>query len=516
MIILGANATNFKGYTHINVSFDPKLTYLIGPNGAGKSGIGVDLIWWVLQGIAEKSSGGNIPLLGERFRFIGKDSAAAIGEVKLFDEQKNTEIRVIRKMLKSGSELSFSTAAVGLKLDQKWLNDLFNVFFIAPKRFLDLSSKEQALTLGIDTKKWDDQIRDLKADVTILNKDITKIEELPVVEEVKAIKLEPLQAQRSELLQNFSALHQRNQAANKATRLAWEEEKKEWELFEKHFNDEQKNLRLQNERIAQVLEFLVEVGYTGTEVTNFHSSKLAMQLPDIYAENFYSAEPTDLQYQPDDYVPGPTEKVYIRELPDQSAVTDLQQMIIAATEVNIKAAAYDEYVKKLDDKEVLQKTLLDNKKKQADLEEEKLDYIKAFDLPFSKLSIGDEGELLFNGRPLKPSHFSTGELIRTIPVLLSSLNPTLKYVFLQDFSLLDEANQKRTISELVGLGFQLVIEHVGTEPMADKTCIVLKNNRVIGEHKGNNDELLPLDRPSPDEIVDTLPEADNQTESSIN
>jgi hypothetical protein len=66
-----------------------------------------------------------------------------------------------------------------------------------------------------------------------------------------------------------------------------------------------------------------------------------------------------------------------------------------------------------------------------------------------------------------------------IPTLLSSLNPELKYVFLQDFSLLDAANQEKTINELVGLGFQLVVEYVGTEAVENRNCILLKNNHVV-------------------------------------
>jgi energy-coupling factor transporter ATP-binding protein EcfA2 len=83
------------------VNLDENVTYLIGRNGSGKTKLGLDLIWFVLQGIAEKSSEGKIPLLGERFRFIGKDGATAMGELVLHDDAINADIRVIRKLGKN-------------------------------------------------------------------------------------------------------------------------------------------------------------------------------------------------------------------------------------------------------------------------------------------------------------------------------------------------------------------------------------------------------------------------------
>ena len=488
MKIRSATAYNFKGFDTITVNFDENITYLVGPNGAGKSGMGIDLIWFVLQGIAEKSSGGNVPLLGERFRFIGGTSAASIGEIQLYDEK--VEIKVIRKMLKSGSELSFSTMATNLKLDQKWLNDLFNVFFIAPKRFLDLSSKEQALTLGIDTKKWDDGIRDLKTDVTVYNKDIEKIENLPPIEKTEWVLLKDLNEQMQQLQKDYVQQHQANQQINKETKAVWQKQKGEWDLFVADFNRIQVQKETDLTDIFQALITLKNLGYEGTEVEEFRNNWVDKILPQIYAENFYPEEPTDLQYKQDDYTPAPGEKVYIRELPDQKAIAELQGKILMATETNVKAKAYDDYQLKIQEKEDLQKKLADNKKKQVVLEEEKLEYIKAFKLPFDKLSIGDEGELLFNGRPLKIPHYSTGELIRIIPTLLSSLNPKLKYVFLQDFSLLDEVNQEKIVKELTDLGFQLVVELVGNEPPQNKNCIVLRHNHVVNTTKADQTLLI--------------------------
>jgi len=132
MKIKSISGFNFAGYSSIQVNLDEHATYFIGRNGSGKTKLGLELVWFVMQGIAEKAMNGTQPLVGERFRFIGDAAKTAMGELVLYDENRGHEIRVIRKLTKSGTELSFS-APVGMELDQQWLNNLFNIFLISPK-----------------------------------------------------------------------------------------------------------------------------------------------------------------------------------------------------------------------------------------------------------------------------------------------------------------------------------------------------------------------------------------------
>ena len=77
------NLENFGEFSQLSVSFDDNVTYLVGPNGSGKSTAGIIGLQFVMQGIAEKSSGGNIPIIGERFRFIGENGKDAKGSIVL-------------------------------------------------------------------------------------------------------------------------------------------------------------------------------------------------------------------------------------------------------------------------------------------------------------------------------------------------------------------------------------------------------------------------------------------------
>src|SRR5690606_18397042 len=105
---------------------------------------------------------------------------------------------------------------------------------------------------------------------------------------------------------------------------------------------------------------------------------------------------------------------------------------------NEKAMQYEQYLDKVAARTAKEKELASNKNKQNKIAEERLEYIKNFKFPFSNLSVDEDGGLLLNGKPIKEPYFSTGELLKIIPILISSQNPELKYVFLQDFNLLDD------------------------------------------------------------------------------
>ena len=60
---------NFANVNQVEINLKDDVTYLVGVNGAGKTTVGLNAIWFILEGLALK--GKNV-LHGERFRFIGK------------------------------------------------------------------------------------------------------------------------------------------------------------------------------------------------------------------------------------------------------------------------------------------------------------------------------------------------------------------------------------------------------------------------------------------------------------
>jgi DNA repair exonuclease SbcCD ATPase subunit len=464
MKISSISLQNFANYEQITASFDQNVTYLIGKNGAGKSTLGITAIWFMFQGIAEKASAGTpTPLNGERFRFIGDNAATAKGEMILTDNGR--QIKVTRKLTKTGSELSF-TGPDTMHLSQKWLTDLFNVYLIAPKKFLDLSGKDQAKVLGIDTTEYDAALATLKQQATFINRDIKNYGELTPVEEVERVDVTALQARKDVIRGELNAIWSKNKVTNDEARKKWLGECEEERVRVEQFNSKQldKKAAIINKKTAyNEIDGLIN-DYDLAEFINLDALKKHIeQLP--YPDNH-------LTYT------APPEPTYIPEKPDDAPLQAIDAEIAQAFETNAKADAYKAYTVKVQSRDALLQNAETNKNLQYAQTKKRLDYIKTFELPYDGLEISDDGDLLLDGKPLREPYFSTGELLKMVPTLMAVTNPELKYVFLQDFNLLDEDAQAEIETYLVERGFQLVIELVGKETILDKNCIVLRDGVV--------------------------------------
>lgn len=427
---------NFANYSEIEVNFDENITYLIGNNGSGKSTVGLTAIWFMFEGIAQKSK---TALIGERFRFIGDAKATAKGEMTLYD--KDIEIKVRRKLTKSGSELSFS-GPEGMELNQEWLSSLFNSFLISPKLFTQIDSKKQAELLGIDVSEFDEKLKELKDEFTLINRDFRNIGELNEVKDTEGVDLVELFKEKEDIIE---------------------------------FNNKQNNLQKEISRAKEKVEDLEN----DKKDLDKDKEDLEREIKKLISEK----ESIDKRIiEGDKYIKllGKAEDLKLSE--------EIDKKIDEADEINIKANSYKDYLEKKELKDKTQKELDSNKDEQSKLKEERTDYIKSMDLQFDNLSINEDGSLLLDNKPIKEPYFSTGELLKIIPILMASQNPELKYVFIQDFNLLDDENQSEISKHLTGKGFQLVLEMVGKEKITDKNCILLKDCKIVesyGKDKNN-------------------------------
>jgi DNA repair ATPase RecN len=496
MKIKNIQLQNFAKYDQVNVSFDDNVTYLIGKNGSGKSTIGITAIWFMFQGIAEKASCGNNPLIGERFRFIGNKAATAKGEMVLYDEVKGIEVKVMRKLTKTGTDLSF-IGPDGMVLDQKWLTDLFNIFLIAPKRFQELSPRDQAKAIGIDTSKYDTELADLKKKYTEINAVYRSYGDITPMEEVKAVDITALQhkkqttqfersEQRKGISNRLNDEYLKNKQENKDAKDSWELSKKSIDEACRLHNEQQADRRVVFNKCSDALAILMANGFSGEDAKSWIKTIADSIQPDKTSSDQYQPEPTYKEERPDD-----------KELTefDQQTHTIMAAIdadIQSANEANQKAIVYTQYLDKVKQKEAKGKELSDNQSDQKAKEEARLNYIKGFELPFGNMTIGEDGELLLSGKPIKEPYFSTGELLKIIPVIISTSNPELKYVFLQDFNLLDDVKQEEITEFLVSKGYQLVIEYVGKETMVDKNCILLKDNVIVESYEAEKMATLEV------------------------
>jgi hypothetical protein len=310
------------------------------------------------------------------------------------------------------------------------------VFLLCPKKFTELSGREQARILGIDTAEIDLRLKQTKEDFTFLNRELKQFDGLTEPAKAERVNVSALNMQKNEIL-TFNRIQ--------------DEKSKAIELAE---ND----LRRKNIEIEEIEK----------EISRLEQKKERLEA-DFTA------------------IDGAKQKL---DKPELKKVTDdIDRQINEAGAINLKADQYAEYLRKKEAKEKKEAEIKSNKRKQGEIEEERIRFIQSKKLPFKNLTVDEDGNLLFDGKPLKDPYFSTGELIKIIPILLASQNQELKYVFIQDFNLLDEDRQNEVEKYLTEKGFQLVIEYIGKEPVQDKNCILLKDNQVVSEWEDERESI---------------------------
>jgi hypothetical protein len=153
-------------------------------------------------------------------------------------------------------------------------------------------------------------------------------------------------------------------------------------------------------------------------------------------------------------------------------VTEIDARIANIDDINNKAEVYRSYVEKRDKLAAVNVKLGENKKKQAEKAQERLDYIKTFKLPMEGLTIDDGGGLLLDNRQIKPPFFSRGELEMIVADLFLSTNPKFLLRFIDDFEVLDKNNQEKIVNKLLEKGFQIITAEVGDEVKKENTVLL--------------------------------------------
>jgi chromosome segregation ATPase len=444
-IIKSISVKNLGKFSEFTINLDRNVTYLIGPNGAGKTTVGVTGIQAALQGIAEKSMNGNVPVIGERFRFIGPAAPTAQVGVTLFDEKAGHEIRINRTITKSGTTLKIE-GPEGAELTQEDLNALFNAFMINPQAFTQLSGVEQARALGIDTTDFDVRLKAEKSKFTEINAVIRSMGTLSPVAETVAVDFADLSRQKDDILEFNRQQDERQQKIQQAKQQV------------------QDLAILREEKLNRIAELQAEIATLQGEA-------------DTLGERVDKGT------------------AFIKTLPaaeDKKPTEGIDKQIQDANETNRKALAYQQYKEKAAQLEKKQAELSANKQDQEKIEAERIAYIKNFKFPFKNLTVDDGGNLLLDGKLIKEPYFSTGELMKIIPVLISTTKPDLQYVFIKDSNLLDDERLDEVVDFLNKKGMQLLIEVRGKKAIEGKNCILLRDQQVVTTEAGEETAALEI------------------------
>ncbi len=395
MKVKNLKLNNFAKFTDFEIEYDRNITRLVGINGSGKTTAGITGIWATLKGIAEKGKGGQ--LIGERFRFIGPKKSSADLELILVDEkQGNAEITVKNHITASSNKITFEPPE-GYLVKEGWLENLLAVALMSAKNFSQLTAKAQALALGIDTTKYDEQIVSVKAEYKDLNRDHRGLGDTPHADMVECVSILDLVQEKDKIDRT-----NREYAANRGELEANQQAQATAENLVDVFSGKLEAAKADLKKISQIVE----------------------RAPDV---------PVDI----------PTEKIV--------------EQIANAEETNAAAAAWEKAKEIREKKAALLGALEKNKKEQGFLQAQRTKYIKgALAVDVEGLEVDETGGLVLHDKPIREPYFSKGELEVAVARIYAATNPELKIRFLDDFDVLDEANQSEIIVDLLEAGFQII------------------------------------------------------------
>lgn len=417
MKIKSLKLKNFAKFVDFEAEFDGQVTRLVGVNGSGKTTVGMTAIWAALKGIAERGQG----VIGERFRFIGTNKKSADIELTLVDEKREGAKVVVRNHITAASnEITFS-APENYEISTDWLNGLLSVAFMSAKNFCSMSSREQAVALGIDVSDIDKSISKLKQEFTLLNRDLKTIGAVVEVLPVEKENISDLVRQKDEIDLFNMAQSERAAAITKAN--------------------------------ANVTQAKLDV-----DVLRQRLEVAEKKLDDAVAESLALPQPEDRQ-----------------------STAELVARIHGTEETNRKADEYARYIDRKARADAKQAEIDQNRHQLEIAQNSRLERISSHSFGFDGLSVDDEGGLLLNGRPIKEPYFSRGEQEIIVARLHASVDPELKIRFLDDFETFDEDNQARVVDELLAAGFQVITAEVGKRKEKENT-ILLRECRVVGEY----------------------------------
>ncbi len=413
---------NFAKVSEIRVNFSDSVTYLCGKNGSGKTTVGLNGIWFILKGLAQKGEG----LIAERFRFVGPLAKSANGTIEVEDDKEGVTHTITRKLTKSKTELEI-TSSDGIQRDEAFVNSLFSAILINPMRFSEMSGKEQALALGIDTSGFDQKRNNFEQERLLVGREVKRLKGVADsslgAEEVEAVSLAGLLEQRKEI-ENFNSMVDEKAEAYQA--LLTRKEAAETELT-----------RLKHE----LNNTTADLEDAKTEINDFE-------------------------------VP-----------PNRQDLKEIDDKIAGAEEVNTKARAYQDSLqdqKAYEAKDAEYETL-SGEIKHTDMK--RAEYIQSQKLPFSNITIED-GEFRLDGKPFKSPYFSTGECLKLGSKLGSKIAESegrkLDYVWIPA-TIIDEDNREQLFQDLVSQGLQVVAEIVSTKKQDKGYSILLHEMQVVEE-----------------------------------
>ncbi len=422
---------NFGAYDEFKAEFSDGITDIIGLNGSGKSTL-IKSFLACFKGLNETRGG----LVGKRYQFIGSSGKSAHIEYVLHDEILDIDVVITNHITKDTNRITFK-APEGSGLTEEWLENLFSVTLMSAKHFCSQTPKQQAMSLGINTEKFDKAIATLKADYTLLNRDLTNFGDLSTEpEKVEEVKVEELASELQTLR----------------------------DIDQKHYDKTEEDWLDSTDTITNLKNDIVQL-----KATLKAKEDLLITAEADETEKAETLEKTE----------NPVDKI-----------TKLQGELKTAGETNKKYNTWKTWDDDSKDKAKAKKLVDANKTKQAEESKLKVAYMKKFDFPFKGMAVDDAGGLTLKDRYFNYECWSQGEIELAMSKIAVWLNPELRVRMIDDASLLDAEKKESVGSELIKAGFQVIFFNVSPSPDKDQNVIQLHECRRVDSLEEEKDDLI--------------------------
>jgi ABC-type dipeptide/oligopeptide/nickel transport system ATPase component len=428
--IIGFKSSNVKRLCAVEISLEEgnPIVLIGGRNGQGKSSV-LDSIMYAL-------TGKNIP---KSVLHDGADRAETCIETQ--------DLFIKFVITKSSSRLEVRPRHIDMAIQKPRLalNNMIGKISFDPMEFNRLSGRKQGDELkkivGVDFSDIDQILLDARDERTGVNRDLKRAQvvlgELPYFTDAGEEE-----ASASELMEEYRGIQAQN---SEIGRLEGEKRDREQGIGELD-RDIERTL----DEIEKLKERVVSLKHSRDELAEELS-----QISSILSD---------------------------KELQDTS---EIEARIAGVDDNNRKVRANAEYQKQQEIVEALNRESSTLNEKIGEIEKERQARIAAADMPVDGLAFSEDGELIFNGRPLEVC--SQSEKLRVSVAIAMAGSPDLRIILVREGSALD-SESLRTLGKCAAeYGASVWVEQVMEEPKEGVIFIedgmVLNDKRVQSEHE---------------------------------
>lgn len=374
--------TNFKAISALEIDFNGCTGIITGGNNKGKSSL--------LRGITDRIRGLKPELIVKQGEKEGNGTIELTSGEKFmweFDIEGTDKLIFVTKdgyKTKVTKEISKRFFPVSFDID-KFLND-------SPKE----QSKQLQKIVGINFAEIDARYALAYADRTEKNREAERFQAKLITmfecPKVDAVDLTELQTQKTAERTRLNSIYTANKKLNDEARNKWNEAKDivraECELH----NDQQTQNRIEYNVCYDAAEILKNRGFVLIEaLSDFLHEKKKLILNNKDPKEFYPIEPS-----------------YIDEVPKDDELQKIDAQILTASQTNVEAQAYTDYIVYKTSVENAKSDALDADIKVKAIETERENLIKTAKMP-KGIAFGIEG-IEVDGFPLDKNQISTSKL----------------------------------------------------------------------------------------------------------